>query len=246
MKATPADQLRLLEVQDADLSLDQLAHRRRTLPEHAEIARLTEQLLGLRDEATRAETAVDDLDRQIRRLEGDVDQVRQRAARNRQRMDSGVVSAKDLESLQHEVATLARRQSDLEDAELDLMQQREDAETAAAEARHRVEESTAALAGAEARRDAAYAEIDAQAAERSAERERVAAGLPADLLALYERIRPANGGIGAARLRARRCEGCRIELFGTALAEVKAAPADEVLRHDECRRILVRTPESGL
>jgi len=246
VKAAPADQLRLLEVQDADLALDQLAHRRRTLPEHAEITRLAEELRGLRDEVTRAETTADDLDRQIRRLEADVDQVRQRAARNRQRMDSGAVSAKDLESLQHELATLARRQSELEDVELDLMQQREDAGTAVAEARRRVEASAAALADAEKRRDAAYAEIDAQVAERAGEREKLVIGLPGELLELYERIRTASGGIGAARLRGRRCEGCRIELFGTALAEVKAAPEDQVLRHDECRRILVRTPESGL
>jgi predicted nucleic acid-binding Zn-ribbon protein len=247
VRAAPADQLRLLDLQAIDLKLDQLAHRRRTLPELTELETAAAALGDLRDDVVRARTEVDDLDREIRRLEADVDQVRQRAARDQQRMQSGTItSSRELESLEHEVASLTRRQSELEDAELELMETRETADARLSEAQGRLDAATAASADAEKRRDAAYAEIDQEMADRTAERGPLAGTIPADLLALYEKIRAAGAGIGAAMLRARRCEGCRLELSGGDLAEARTAAEDEVLRCEECRRILVRTAESGL
>ena len=194
----------------------------------------------------RAETEVGDLDRELRRLENDVEQVRQRSTRDQQRMQSGAVPAKELESLQHEVESLARRQSDLEDAELEVMEQREQAESRAAALRAEVSSLEAERDAAVSARDKAYGEFDASAAEDVAARTAAAAELPADLLALYERVRAASGGVGAAELRHRRCEGCRLELAGSELRAARAAAPDEVLRCENCRRILVRTPESGL
>jgi hypothetical protein len=108
------------------------------------------------------------------------------------------------------------------------------------------EHATEALAALEVRRDTLEGEIDADVAARTAEREPLSAAIPEDLRALYEKLRASSGGIGAAALRARRCGGCRIELYGTALQDARAADEDEVLRCEECRRILVRTAESGL
>ena len=247
MRAAPADQLRLLDLQAIDLHLDQLAHRRRTLPELAELEQGQAALGGIRDDVVRARTEIEDLDREIRRLETDIDQVRQRARRDQQRMDSGAVHAsKELESLQHEVASLARRQSELEDAELELMETREEAEARLNEAQARLDQASAALGDAEKRRDSAFAEIDETTAARTAERGPLASSLPADLLALYEKIRSTHNGVGAAMLRARRCEGCRLDLAGSDLSAARSAAEDEVLRCEECRRILVRTKESGL
>jgi predicted nucleic acid-binding Zn-ribbon protein len=247
VKALAADQLRLLDLQAIDLSIDQLAHRRRTLPEHAEIEKTSGALAELRDELTSAESVVENLDRKIRQLENEVEQVRTRADRDRQRMTSGAVgAAKELERLQHEVDTLDARQSALEDDELALMEERETADATRAEVQTRFDAVTEALAAVELRRDTLQSEIDADIAARAAEREPLAATIPADLLALYEKLRAPGGGIGAAALRARRCGGCRIELYGTALIEARGADEDEVIRCEECRRILVRTAESGL
>jgi uncharacterized protein len=246
VKADPEVQLRLLDVQARDSALARLEHRRRTLPELAVIADADARLAALRDDVVRAETEVGDLDRELRRLENDVDQVRRRAERDQQRMLSGAVPAKELESLQHEVETLTRRQSDLEDTELEVMEQREDADSRAAAVRAETERVTAARSEAEQARDKSIAEIDAETAADSEARAALAAGLPADLLALYEKVRAVSGGVGAAMLRQRRCEGCRLELMGAELRAAQAAPPDEVMRCENCRRILVRTPESGL
>ena len=246
MKADPEVQLRLLDLQARDAALARLEHRRRTLPELAVIADADTRLAALRADVVRAETEVGDLDRELRRLEDDVDQVRRRAERDQQRMLSGAVPAKELESLQHEVETLTRRQSDLEDTELEVMERREDAETRAGEVRAEVEKVTAARSEAEQARGKAFAEIDAEAAADTEARAALADRLPADLMTLYEKVRAASGGVGAAMLRQRRCEGCRLELMGAELRAAQAAPPDEVLRCENCRRILVRTTESGL
>ncbi|GGX72153.1 hypothetical protein GCM10010324_16760 [Streptomyces hiroshimensis] len=156
------------------------------------------------------------------------------------------MSAKDLENLQREVASLAKRQGDLEDVVLEVMERRESAQERVTELTGRVESVQAKVGDAVARRDAAVAEIDAEAASVTKEREIVAASVPADLLKLYDRLREKQGGIGAARLNQRRCEGCRLELDITELNEVRAAAADQVVRCENCSRILVRTSESGL
>ena len=246
MKADPEVQLRLLDLQARDAALARLEHRRRTLPELAVIADADTRLAALRADVVRAETEVGDLDRELRRLEDDVDQVRRRAERDQQRMLSGAVPAKELESLQHEVETLTRRQSDLEDTELEVMERREDAEARAGEVRAEVEKVTATRSEAEQAKDKAFAEIEAEAAADTEARAALADGLPADLMVLYEKVRAASGGVGAAMLRQRRCEGCRLELMGAELRAAQAAPPDEVLRCENCRRILVRTTESGL
>ena len=246
MKADPEVQLRLLDLQAHDAALARLEHRRRTLPELAVIADADTRLAALRADVVRAETEVGDLDRELRRLEDDVDQVRRRAERDQQRMLSGAVPAKELESLQHEVETLTRRQSDLEDTELEVMERREDAEARAGEVRAEVEKVTATRSEAEQAKDKAFAEIEAEAAADTEARAVLADGLPADLMVLYEKVRAASGGVGAAMLRQRRCEGCRLELMGAELRAAQAAPPDEVLRCENCRRILVRTTESGL
>jgi predicted nucleic acid-binding Zn-ribbon protein len=245
VKADPEAQRRLLELQALDTTLAQLAHRRAHLAEDADLARLSRELSHLDDGRISAQVAVDDLDRDIARIDRDVEQVRTRAARDQARLDSGSGPPKELEALQHELATLARRQSELEDAELELMEQRESAEAVLNDAVARLNALSAERDEVQRRRDDTLNEITKDADFRRAGRAPLAADLPADLVALYEKIREQTG-MGAALLRSGRCGGCRLELSGSERGRVKAAPADEVVRCEECRRILVRTEESGL
>jgi hypothetical protein len=246
VNAAHQSQLRLLDLQAADTALAQLAHRRRTLPELAALAERERRADVLTSDIIDAETRAADAADEQRRLENEVDAVRTRTARDEQRMQSGGLPAKEIEGLQHEVATLARRQSNLEDDLLEVMEQREQADAALSELatqRTVVDGERGELTAA---RDAAFAEIDSAVAARTGERAMIANELPADLLALYERAREHGGGVGAAMLRQRRCEGCRIELSGSELSAVRTAAPDDVVRCENCRRILVRTAESGL
>jgi uncharacterized protein len=189
------------------------------------------------------ETRAGDLDRDIRRLERDIEAVRARTERDRTLM--ATAGAKQAVDLQHELDTLARRQQVLEDEQLEVMEQRE---AVGADLAH----AGMVLAGAEQRvaevgahRDGALLDIDAAETGRRRAREEAVAGVPAEVLAAYEKRR-ARGGAGAALLRERRCGACRLELDRSALAELRAAPADELADCPECGAILVRTSESGL
>lgn len=247
LNAEPAVQLRLLDLQALDLRLDQLAHRRRSLPEIAELDKLAAEHDRLRDAEVVAKTEVEDLERDQKRAEADVDQVRQRKDRDQKRLDAGQVSAaRELESLQSEISSLERRQSDLEDAALEIMERLEDAQQRVEQLAAEREQVGRRAHEVQQARDAAFAEIDAEAESVRREREEVAAEIPSDLLELYDKIRASSGGIGAAALHRRRCEGCHLELDPMSLNQIRAAAPDEVIRCEECRRILVRTPESGL
>jgi predicted nucleic acid-binding Zn-ribbon protein len=245
VKADPEAQRRLLDLQALDTALGQLAHKRRTLPENAELERLGKEVQSLTDERASAQVAVDDLDRDIDRIERDVEQVRTRADRDKARLEAGTGPAKQLEALQHELETLGRRQRELEDVELELMEKKEEAEAVLAEVDGRLTRARTEQGEVERRRDELLTGIAKDEEFRRSGRGPLVADLPADLVKLYEQIRE-NTGMGAALLRAGRCEGCRLELSGMEKSRVRAAEKDEVVRCDECRRILVRTAESGL
>jgi predicted nucleic acid-binding Zn-ribbon protein len=246
VKASPEAQLRLLELADLDAELARLGHRRRSLPETAQLEQAEARAAELRDAIVMADTELGDLAREQARAERDVEQVRARIDRDQARLDNGqVAAARELENLQSEIQSLLRRQSDLEDAVLDVMERRE-----AAQARHdalTAEQATLAeqSAGLTARRDAALEEIGEQAAKAETVRATVAKDVPPDVLNLYDKLREQHG-VGAAVLRRGRCEGCHLALNTVDLNRIRAAAPDEVIRCEECRRILVRTPESGL
>jgi predicted nucleic acid-binding Zn-ribbon protein len=247
VKADPFVQLRLLDLQALDSALDRLAHKRKTLPQIVEIAKLDGLLDTLRGDIVLAQTAVDDLQHDLDKAESDIEQVRQRKDRDEKHLNSGAVTQpKQLEELQHEVATLTKRQSDLEDAELEVMERMEEAQARLAElVAARTEHETARGVLVDQREEAVL-EIDTEARSLTDQRGPMAGEIPADLLALYEKIRASEGGIGAAAIARGRCEGCHLDLMNNEKAEFRAAPTDEVLRHDSCRRIVVRTAESGL
>lgn len=246
MKASPQTQLRLLELADLDAELNRLAHRRQSLPEIAELTRLDARARELKDAVVVAETALADLEREQARAERDVDQVRTRIDKDQARLDEGRVSAaKELASLQSEIESLHKRQADLEEVVLEMMERQEGLETSRDALVADRDQVTAAQASATRTRDTALAEIDTATATAEGKRAEVVGDMPADLLALYDKIR-ASSVVGAAMLRQGRCEGCHLSLNTVDINAIKATPPDEVIRCEECRRILIRTPESGL
>ncbi|WP_344131501.1 zinc ribbon domain-containing protein [Saccharopolyspora halophila] len=238
MKADPTAQRRLLDLAEADAELNRVAHRRRTLPELEQIGEAERELQAKRDELVTAQTAFSDLDREVRRLENEVDQVRKREQRDRELMASGG-PAKQQEDLEHELQTLTRRQGVLEDEQLEIMEQREALETNVTKSREAVTEAEGKLEEIQARRDEALAEFDAAEQRYRQERELIVKSVPAELVKIYERVREQRG-VGAGLLQGARCGACRIELDRSALNEVREAAEDDVVRCEECGAILVR------
>ena len=155
-------------------------------------------------------------------------------------------NARELESLQSEVTSLRKRQGDLEEVVLELMERREAAQALRDGAAAEAETVSADVATVTSRRDAALAEIDEQAAKAAAARAAVVPDVPADLLTLYDKIRASSGGLGAAPLRRGQCGGCRETLSTVELNAIQRRRARRGGPHEECRRILVMTAESGI
>jgi len=246
VKADHFEQQKLLDLAAEDVALTQLAHRGRTLPEVAAVDAAEEAERSFSGDVVRAETEVRDLGREVKRMEADVETVRARETKDQRLLDSGSVSPKEMTNLQHELDSLKRRQSDLEDQELELMERLEVAEKALAAAQQGLDKARADRERAEQLRDDALADIADGTTKHTATRAEVAAGISAPLLTLYDRIRTQTGSTGAAMLQARACQGCRLELYGNELSAVRNADPHEVVRCENCGRILVRTAESGL
>ncbi len=246
MKAEPERQLRLLDLQAVDSTVDQLTHKRATLPILTRLADLSSRRAAAKDHLVRAETAQSDVAREVAKADADVQLVRDRAARNQARLDAGTGSAKDLQALQHELTSLARRQAELEDIEIEVMERAERADEIVAQARTALDDLDAQVDRATQERDEVLQVLDAELADVAGSRAGVAEAVGDDLIALYEKLRSSHSGTGAAALRQRRCLGCQLEVNAADIDAIRATPADQVLRCEECGRILVRTAESGL
>jgi predicted nucleic acid-binding Zn-ribbon protein len=234
-------------VQELDSRLDTLRRQATNPPEAAELRELSAARADVDGRARDLQVQVDDLTREQRKADADVEQVKARRVRDQQRLDAGTVTnPKDLERLQHELVSLDRRIGELEDVELDVMERLEDTQGELAKLREELGVTDERVARLTEARDKRVTQLQEEATTVARDRAAAVAGMPADLLALYDRIREQKGGVGAALLRARRCEGCSLELNSGDLAVIAKQSYDEVVRCEECGRILVRTGESGI
>lgn len=245
MKAEVAQQRSLLGLAEIDAELTRLAHRATHLPEQQRYQELEAEQRVAADRLAVVGMTLEDLDGQIAKLESEVDTVRQREDRDRGLLNSGAVGdPKQLEELQHELGTLERRQANLEDSLLEVMELREQAAADHARERSALDVVESDLVAARQARDATLAEVEQSRTATAARRAEAAAAIDAELLKAYER-QLATSGIGAARLQGGRCGACRIELDRGELARISAAPEDEVMRCEECGAILLRLKDFG-
>jgi uncharacterized protein len=247
VKADPSAQVRLLDLQDLDSRADQLRHQRRSLPEHARLVELDATRNRIDGETQDARISVEDLTVEQAKVDADVEQVKARRERDQQRIDQGLISnPKDIQRMQQEMVSLERRITSLEDDEIEVMERLEEAQQTLDRLTGQLTDTDKQIEQTTADRDAKLAEIDQSLDELAQQRSPLAGELPADLLSLYDRLRESKGGVGAALLRARRCGGCMLDLDNAELATIRASADDDVIRCEECSRILVRTSESGL
>lgn len=243
MNAAPEHQRILLDVADLDRRIAQ-AERARTQPTQS--SRINE-LSALRQEQLRELTALtgtrEDARTELVRLESDVKMAEQRRARDAERLAASA-NSKEAQALEHELASLAKRLSDLEDAELDVMGRVEDADAAVAAQQALIDATTAEGTQLTVQAKADVAAATELIAQLGRDRAAVAAPLPTDLLTEY--TRRAAKATGAALLTRGTCEGCRMVLSSTDLNDIRRAEPDAVIFCPECGCILVRTEESGL
>ena len=240
MKASPEHQNLLIELQLIDTAISHLKIKLANLPEREQITAIHTRLENTAVELAVVETELADVAIDLRRIEVDVEQVADRIKKDESRLSSGVGSPKELEQLQHELGTLAKRKSELEDGELEVML-KHDAVKA------RVDELQNDQVGLKQlelelniRLENATTEIQSEISIQQAERGQLAPKIEATLVELYEKVRASNDGVGAALLVGNKCEGCHLSINAIEIERIKSLPADEIIRCEECRRILVR------
>lgn len=244
LKASPDHQASLLDLQAIDTRLAQLAHRANSLPQLAQLSALAEDVEATRLRVADDRGALEDAGLELKRVESDVEVVESRIKRDTERLDA-TSSVKDVAGLEAELTSLRKRQSDLEDIELAVMERIDGLEGAAAETTARNDALLAEVANLEAGRDEARQVIDAEVVEASANRATVVTGLPVDLVELYERQR-SRYGTGASMLRGGVSSASGVKLNESDMAAIRAAAPDEVVLCPDSNAILVRTNESGL
>lgn len=233
-----ASLVRLLDLQAEDTALRRLRDRLASLPDAIRLSEVSDQLAELEADIEIATKQADEVQREHARLEGEVELADQKITREEQRMFSGNVSnPKELGALQAEVAMLKRKKGDMEDLLLEAMLQKD-------QATETLERLTAERAGASEEAaaltqkvGAATAEIQGDLQSHQARRDEIAATIDGSLLGLYDRIREAKAGVGAAALEQGTCQGCHTKLPAKEIERLKAAGG--VQRCDNCRRILV-------
>ncbi|MCU1421634.1 MAG: hypothetical protein JWN36_1285 [Microbacteriaceae bacterium] len=244
LKASPDDQAHLLELQAIDTKLRQLDHRAKTLPETAVLAGLGSEADALRIERLSATGAVEDAKLELSRVESDVSLVETRIARDSERLQ-GSSSVKDVAGLESELAGLHKRQLDLEEIELTVMEKLEALEAAERELTEKLRELEERIAATAAVRDEQLATLNSERTHAAANRATIAGKLPADLLALYERQRE-RYGFGASLLQYGVSSASGVKLNENDMQTVRAAAPDDVILCPDSNAILVRTAESGL
>lgn len=240
MKASHSDQQAILEVQRLDDQLASLAQREATLPESIALNSTTIKRNNIRDLRIAAETERTDVKRELARAEGDVEQIVTRIQRDEARLNSGTGTPKELEQTQHELVTLGLRRAELEEAELTIMVQVEAITNRINELSAEEEKLAAEIAELEIKRENALTIIINERNAVSEKRTSIAAPISQELKDLYTKLAADNNGNGAAPLVGNECKGCHLTINTTEVARIATLPAEEVVRCEQCRCILVR------
>ena len=240
MQASTEQQGLILELQLLDNEIMQANTKLKSLPEIEQLLHIEKRVTAANDELSVVKTESDQIALELRRGEVDVETVTDRIKKDEARLSSGNATPKELEQLQHEVETLKKRQESLEEIELEIMI-RNDAVIA------RTNTLSTDLASLQTlkneisgRLQSATDEINKVIAVKNTARTLVAGKIEKALLDLYEKIRGNGGGVGAAALVGNKCNGCNLAINAVEMDRIKSLAKDELLRCEECRRILVR------
>lgn len=232
------DQRKLLELASTDAELAQVRHRLRAAPLVARVRELEDQVGAVHRQVVEARTQIEDLDRGVARSEGELDKVKARLVRDRELADQGL-GAKVQRELEHELGSLTRRLSDLEDAELEMLERQESLADQVAALQAKEAELAETLATSRAERDDAHAGHRGHEAQLVATRAALVASLPAALVSAYEAARR-DARTGAAQLVGSQCSGCRLELPPNEVGRLRSLPPEQIEHCDECGCIIVR------
>ena len=228
----------MLELQELDSAIDRLETRKRQLEEGKELGDARAAMEDAEGRLGELRLGVDALVREQQRLEREIDSMTRKAEVDEKRLyDGSIANIKEMEALQHEIASLKERRSRSEDDLLEQMVRKDDLESRAGEAGTVVQQTRARLeeVGGEAVHE--LERIEAELAEKRAAREKLVPEFDDELLELYEELRRQKRGVAVAALVDGVCQACHEKLAAMELDRLKRT--EGVKRCEYCRRIVV-------
>lgn len=241
MKAAHEDQLLLLDLQRLDQQESRLRHQRDSHPAHATLAELSGRADDLRRATVTQGAVISDIGREAERLAGEIDKVRARRTLQQGRLERGEVPLRDMSAMEREIARMDQRISDLEDAQLDAEERLEAAEAARRAMSEEGEAIAADVRATQERFTQDMGGVDDDLRRVLKDRADLAARLPGDLLAEYERSRTRNGALAVIEIRGGLALGAATDLAPAELGAIAALAPDELYWAEETGQLVVRT-----
>ena len=241
MKALPADQLLLLELQNVDSTIARLKHRRDAHPAHRTLAELQGRFTDLKRAAVAQSAVISDIQRQVDRLDQETTKVRDRRSLQQGRLDRNEVPLRDFSPMQHEIQRMDQRISDLEGEQLEA-EERLEAATRAAESMKR--DATGIAQDVEKAKQqfaADMLEVDQELVKAEAHRAQLIPRIPAELVNEYEQAQRAHGVLAVVEVRDGRVMGGGADFSPVEMERIRTLEADEMYWGEETGQIVVRT-----
>jgi len=227
----------LLDLQEVDLDIDRLLHKRSSLPVLDEYRAAHDVAASARGVLGKLEEEFRVANRDLDKAEGELVILEEKLQREEHRLFAGGMSARETENMRNEVISLRSKQSEMEDFVLGVIDIREALEERVNRAQADLDEKTGVENELEASVAQEWRKIDAELARREAGKAEIIPLIPPDMLAMYEKLRVSKQGVAIGRLTDGICGGCHLAL---STAEQLEVARDDPPRCLHCRRILVQ------
>jgi predicted nucleic acid-binding Zn-ribbon protein len=225
----------LLDLQEVDLEIDRLLNERQSLPELEAYRTAHGRAAKVRAELEAAEKELRETALELDKTSGELELAEQKLAAEQNRLYAGGLSARDANYMRQEVEMLERKNREMEDRILELMETKDEREGGVIGLRETLAAAEEDTHGLEAIIQEAWNVIDGKLARKEARKADIVPLIPDDLLTLYEDLRIVKDGVAAGRLAEGICGGCHLRL--TAAEQLEAKEIDPP-RCIHCRRIL--------
>ena len=237
MKATQNQQQDLLHLHTLATEVERKRVAINNIVGSAEVSKKREEQLVLANELITAHNALEAIELELKRANEDLALVEQRIKRDSDRLNT-TASSKDAQGIQNEIASLGKRQSELEDITLIVIERQEAAKTALADVTERKNAVDAELVALEAAGQKEIVLLQSAGALLVQEFNALKPRIAAEHLDKYTKL--AARGVPIGRLEGRECGACRMALGASAFESITALPADEFATCPECQALLVR------
>ena len=227
----------LLELQGLIVHNRKLELEAKTITSGGAIDELRDQMLALSGALNQKRTGHEELMREQKRSETELEMVAKRTKLDQERLSKTAVP-RDAISIQHELETLANRRSTLEEVALGVMERIEASNREQHELNLQRDKLEQEL---EEAKEIAKVELASLKKVHSANAERIStlkAVVSQELLAIFEKKFARGTAIG--KLTKNNCGACNMNLNATTMAQISHISLDELAACPECQAILIR------